>query len=46
MSAEIYFDAPDLNADPDAVWAVKNELVTVEFAAIAPGTLVEANRGR
>ena len=41
MSAETYLDAPDLNTDPDAVWAVKDELVTVEFA-IAPGTLASA----
>lgn len=32
MSAEIYLDAPDLDVDPDAVRAVKDELVTVEFA--------------
>jgi hypothetical protein len=32
---------PDLHADLDAVWAVKDELVTVEFAAAA-GTLESA----
>src|SRR6266702_5258818 len=41
MSAEIHLDAPDLDRDADAVWAVKNELVTVEFA-VAPGTLQSA----
>ena len=41
MSAEIYLDAPDLDRDADAVWAVKDELVTVEFA-VAPGTLQSA----
>jgi hypothetical protein len=28
-------DNPDLNADPDACWAVKDEVVMVEFAAVA-----------
>jgi hypothetical protein len=41
MSDVKRLDAPDLSADPDAVWAVKNELVTVEFAAAA-GTLQSA----
>jgi hypothetical protein len=46
MSPVNYLDAPDLDADADAKWAVKDELVTVEFA-VAPGTLqsaVGANR--
>jgi hypothetical protein len=34
-------EGPDLHADLDAVWAVKDELVTVEFAASA-GTLESA----
>jgi hypothetical protein len=34
-------EEPDLQADLDAVWAVKDELVTVEFAAAA-GTLESA----
>jgi hypothetical protein len=41
MSAVKYLDAPDLSADLDAVWAVKDELVTVEFA-VAAGTLESA----
>jgi PGDYG protein len=41
MSPALYLDAPDLNADIDAVWAVKDELVTVEFA-IAAGALESA----
>src|SRR5450631_1886177 len=41
MSAVIYLDAPDLDSDIDAVWAVKDELVTVEFA-VAIGTLESA----
>jgi hypothetical protein len=41
MSPVMCLDTPDLNADLDAVWAVKDELVTVEFA-IAAGTLESA----
>ena len=41
MSAVIYLETPDLHADLDAVWAVKDELVTVEFA-VAAGTLESA----
>ena len=41
MSAAICLDAPDLNADIEAVWAIKDELVTVEFA-VAAGTLESA----
>jgi hypothetical protein len=36
-----HIDDPDLTEDSDAVWAVKDELVTVEFAAAA-GTLESA----
>ncbi len=41
MSDVKCLDAPDLSADLDAVWVVKDELVTVEFAAAA-GTLESA----
>jgi len=41
MSPVLRLDVPDLNADLDAVWAVKDELVAVEFA-IAAGTLESA----
>ena len=41
MSAVIYLDAPDLEADIEAVWAVKDEVLTVEFA-VAAGTLESA----
>src|ERR1700683_960620 len=34
-------DNTDLNADSDACWAVKDEVVLVEFAAV-PGTLESA----
>jgi uncharacterized protein (DUF2237 family) len=36
-----HIDDPDLTGDSDAVWAVKDELVTVEFA-VAAGTLESA----
>jgi hypothetical protein len=36
-----HIDDPDLTEDSDAVWAVKDELVTVEFA-VAAGTLESA----
>jgi hypothetical protein len=41
MRVRQHIDAPDLNADIDAVWAVKDELVTVEFA-VADGALESA----
>lgn len=34
-------DNPDLTADPDACWVMKDEVVTVEFAA-APGMIESA----
>jgi hypothetical protein len=34
-------DNPDLTADPDACWAMKDEVVTVEFAAL-PGSIESA----
>jgi uncharacterized protein (DUF2237 family) len=36
-----HIDDPDLTEDSEAVWAVKDELVTVEFA-VAAGTLESA----
>jgi uncharacterized protein (DUF2237 family) len=44
MSDVKCLDAPDLSADLNAVWAVKDEMVTVEFA-VAAGT-VESAVGR
>ena len=41
MHVRQHIDAPDLNEDFDAVWAVKDELVTVEFA-VADGALESA----
>jgi hypothetical protein len=41
MSDVKCLDAPNLSADLDAVWAVKDELVTVEFA-VAAGMLESA----
>jgi len=41
VSVPQHIDAPDLTEDSDAVWAVKDELVTVEFA-VAAGTLESA----
>jgi hypothetical protein len=41
MHVRQHIDSPDLNEDPEAVWAVKDELVTVEFA-VASGALESA----
>ena len=41
MPVPQHIDDPDLTEDSDAVWAVKDELVTVEFA-VAGGTLESA----
>jgi uncharacterized protein (DUF2237 family) len=41
VSVPQHIDDPDLTEDSDAVWAVKDELVTVEFAA-AVGSLESA----
>jgi hypothetical protein len=37
----LILDNPDLAADPDAHWVVKDEVVTVEFAAV-PGMIESA----
>jgi hypothetical protein len=37
----LILDTPDLAADPDACWVIKNEVVTVEFAAV-PGMIESA----
>jgi PGDYG protein len=37
----LVLDNPDLAADPDACWVMKNEVVTVEFAAV-PGMIESA----
>jgi PGDYG protein len=41
ISPVLCLDTPDLDADLDAVWSVKDELVTVEFA-ITAGSLESA----
>jgi hypothetical protein len=41
VSVPQHIDDPDLTKDSDAVWAVKDELVTAEFA-VAAGTLESA----
>ena len=37
----LQLDNPDLTVDPDACWAIKDEVVTVEFAAV-PGVIESA----
>jgi hypothetical protein len=37
----LQLDNPDLIVDPDACWAIKDEVVTVEFAAV-PGVIESA----